>query len=189
MTGDGAPSVTALLAQIHKGEESAREKLLELVYEELRRLARAAFRKEGPGHTLQPTALVHEAFLRMFAGETPAFADRAHFLGTAARVMRQVLVDHARARRAQKRGVQFTVPFNDQLAAGTRQADLLELDEALETLGQEEPRLVTLIEMRFIAGMTAEETALAREESVHTVRRDLRYAQARVRTILSGELS
>jgi RNA polymerase sigma-70 factor (ECF subfamily) len=112
MTGDGAPSVTALLAQIHEGEESAREKLLELVYEELRRLARTAFRKEAPGHTLQPTALVHEAFLRMFEGETPAFADRAHFLGIAARVMRQVLVDHARARRAQKRGVQFTVPFN-----------------------------------------------------------------------------
>ncbi len=189
MTGDGAPSVTALLAQIHEGEESAREKLLELVYEELRRLARTAFRKEAPGHTLQPTALVHEAFLRMFEGETPAFADRAHFLGIAARVMRQVLVDHARARRAQKRGVQFTVPFNDQLAAGTRQGDLLELDEALETLGQEELRLVTLIEMRFIAGMTAEETALVRHESVHTVRRDLRYAQARLRTILSGELS
>ena len=185
MSGDGAQSVTLLLARVRQGEDPAREALWNLVYAELRRLAQIAFQREGPGHTLQPTALVHEAFLRLFDGPVPAFADRAHFLAISARVMRQVLVDHARARRARKRGVQFTVPLNDQIAAG-QQGDLLEMDEALDRLGREEPRLVTLIEMRFIAGMTAEETAEVRGESVHTVRRDLRYAQARLRTILDG---
>ena len=99
--------------------------------------------------------------------------------------MLQVLVDHSRARNAQKRGAQFTVEFSEQIASQTP-PDLLELDEALERLNKEDPRLVTLIEMRFFAGMTAEETAEARSESVHVVRHDLRYAQARLRRILSG---
>jgi RNA polymerase sigma factor (TIGR02999 family) len=122
----------------------------------------------------------------MFVGPQPEFADRAHFLGIAARVMRQVLVDHARSRRAQKRGPQFKIEFNEQLASSPAQPDMLELDEALGKLGQEDPRLVTLIEMRFFAGMTAEETAEARSESVHVIRHDLRYAQARLRRIVSA---
>jgi RNA polymerase sigma-70 factor (ECF subfamily) len=179
-------SITALLARVRLGQPRAVEDLIPLVYGELRRRAQIAFRNELPGHTLQPTALVHEAFLRMFDGTQPEFADRAHFLGIAARVMRQVLVDHARSRRAQKRGPQFKIEFNEQLASSPAQPDVLELDEALGKLGQEDQRLVTLIEMRFFAGMTAEETAEARSESVHVIRHDLRYAQARLRRIVSA---
>jgi RNA polymerase sigma factor (TIGR02999 family) len=122
---------------------------------------------------------------RTLAESTP-FIDRAHFLGIAARVMRQVLVDHARAARAQKRGAHLTVHLNEQLLAAQSPPALLELDEALERLEREDPRLVTLVEMRFFAGMTAEETAAIRSESVHVIRHDLRYAQARLRRFLSG---
>lgn len=181
------PSVTALLARIGGGDLTAQEDLLPLVYAELRRLAQSAFQREQPGHTLQPTALVHEAFLRLFDGaKHPVFSDRAHFLGIASRVMRQVLVDYARARRAQKRGADLTVQLNEQLVAAQTPAGLLELDDALEKLEREDPRLVMLIEMRFFAGMTAEETAVARSESVHVIRHDLRYAQARLRRFLAG---
>lgn len=185
-SGPEPPSITAMLARVRKGQPQALEDLLPLVYDELRRRAQIAFRNESPGHTLQPTALVHEAFLRLFEGPQPEFADRAHFLGIAARVMRQVLVDHARSRRAQKRGPQFKIEFTERLASTPAQPDVLELDEALDKLGQEDPRLVALIEMRFFAGMTAEETAEARSESVHVIRHDLRYAQARLRRIVSA---
>lgn len=181
---DAAFPVTALLARARRGEAGALDDLLPLVYAELHRLARFALLHERPGHTLQPTALLNEAFLRLFGGQPPAFSDRAHFLGIASRVMRQVLVDHTRARRAQKRGPQFHVQLPDDVAASPSHGDLLEVDQALDILGQEDPRLVTLIEMRFFAGMTAEETAEARAESVHTIRHDLRYAQARLRRIL-----
>jgi RNA polymerase sigma factor (TIGR02999 family) len=100
--------------------------------------------------------------------------------------MRQVLVDHARARRAQKRGAHLTVQLNEQVVAAHEQAGVIELDDALEKLRLEDPRLVTLIEMRFFAGMTAEETAAVRSESVHVIRHDLRYAQARLRRLLVG---
>ncbi len=180
-------SITWLLACVRQGDFAAREELLRLVYGELRRLAAIAFRREASGNTLQPTALVHEAFIRLFSGPVPAFADRAHFLGISARVMRQVLVDHARARRAQKRGAQFTVQLGDHIAATAGNNDLLLIDEALDKLASEDPLLVALIEMRFFAGMTAEETAEARGESVHVVRHDLRYAQARLRQIILGD--
>ncbi len=172
---------------MRQGDFAAKEELLPLVYGELRRLAGIAFRQEAPGNTLQPTALVHQAFIRLFSGPVPAFTDRAHFLGISARVMRQVLVDHARARRAQKRGAQFTIQLDDQMAATVGNSDLLLIDQALDKLAGEDPLLVTLIEMRFFAGMTAEETAEARGESVHVVRHDLRYAQARLRQIVLGD--
>jgi RNA polymerase sigma factor (TIGR02999 family) len=180
------PPITALLSRARKGEPGALNDLFPLVYDELHRLAQSALRRDRTGHTLQPTALLHEAFLRLFGGEPPAFADRAHFLGIAARVMRQVLVDYARARRSQKRGGGLQVEFSEGLAAARSPAGVLELDEAMGKLVKEDPRLVTLIEMRFFAGMTAEETAEALSESVHVVRHDLRYAQARLRRILEG---
>ncbi len=182
-----ATSITALLAQARSGQAEAVDNLLPLIYHELHRLAQSALRRERPNHTLQPTALLHEAFLRLFGNEPPPFADRAHFLGIAARVMRQVLVDYARARSAQKRGPQHQVPLEENLAIVRPSLNLLDLDEALEKLGQEDPRLVILIEMRFFAGMTANEIAEARSESVHTIRHDLRYAQARLRRILDGK--
>lgn len=184
------PPITVLLRQARDGDVAARDALAPLLYRELHRLAEAAFRSEKPGHTLQPTILVHEAFLKLFQGSaTPEFASRAHFLGIAARLMRQILVDHARARQAQKRGVQFTVSLNDRIPAATEAIDLVELDQALETLGREDAELVALVEMRFIAGMTAEEVAEVRRESVSTVRRDVRYALARLQTLLSRSSS
>ncbi len=183
---EAQPSITALPHRARTGDSTALHHLLPLVYDELHRLAQSALRGDRPDHTLQPTALLHEAFLRIFGNSPPSFADRAHFLGIAARVMRQVLVDYARARRTQKRGGGLTVQLLENSGSTTHPANLLELDEALGKLGEEDPRLLTLIEMRFFAGMTAEETAEARSESVHTVRHDLRYAQARLRRILEG---
>jgi RNA polymerase sigma factor (TIGR02999 family) len=181
-----APSITALLHQARDGDATARDALMNALYGELHRLAEIAFQRENPGHTLQPTILVHEAFLRLLKGEgSPEFADRAHFLGLAARVMRQILVDHGRARHAQKRGAQFTVALSDRVEAPAGPVTFLELNDALEVLGREEVDLVSLVEMRFLAGMTAEEVAEVRRESVSKVRRDVRYALARLRMLLS----
>ena len=178
--------VTCLLQRVRHGEESALHALIPLVYGELHRLAKSALRRDPAGYTLRPTALVNEGFLRLFSGRLPEFADRAHFLGIAARVMRQVLVDHARARNAQKRDGGMREELLIQTGAVQPTADLLEVDQALSRLEQEDPRLAALIEMRFFAGMTAEETAEARSESVHTVRHDLRFAQARLRRFLGN---
>ncbi|HLK19945.1 MAG TPA: ECF-type sigma factor [Bryobacteraceae bacterium] len=180
-------SITALLHQARNGDATARDALTNALYGELHRLAQIAFQRENPGHTLQPTILVHEAFLRLLKSEGgPQFADRAHFLGLAARVMRQILVDHGRARHAQKRGAQFTVALSDRVEAAASPVTFLELNNALDILGREESDLVSLVEMRFLAGMTAEEVAEVRRESVTKVRRDLRYALARLRMLLSA---
>jgi RNA polymerase sigma-70 factor (ECF subfamily) len=177
------PSITLLLARVRTGDSGAMDQLIPLVYAELHRLANIVFQAEEPGHTLQPTAVLNEAFLRLFRGPAPVFADRAHFMGIAARVMRQILVDHARTRRAQKRGSGLRVQFTENLPSAQPLDDLLDLDNALAKLAEEDSRLVILIEMRFFGGMTAEEIAEARTESVHVVRHDLRYAQARLRRI------
>jgi RNA polymerase sigma factor (TIGR02999 family) len=184
--GQGSELVTLLLGRVREGDREALEQLLPLVYGELHRLARSALRRDRGRHTLQPTALLNEAFLRLFGRQLPEFSDRAHFLGVAARVMRQVLVDHARAQGALKRGPALQVELPENLASSAPAGSLLELDQALERLGQEDARLVMLIEMRFFAGMTAEETAEATAESVHVVRHDLRYAQARLRRLMVG---
>ncbi len=180
--------VSALLRRARDGDSAAMDELVPLVYGELHRLAQLALMRERPGHTLQPTALMNEAFIRIFGEEQPSFDDRAHFLGVFSRAMRQILVDHARAHQAQKR-MQFQVELTDALASTPANAEaLLDLDAALEELGREDPRLVALIEMRFFAGMTAEETAAARAESVHVVRHDLRYAKARLHRIMTRSL-
>ena len=178
-----APDITALLARAQSGDPQAANELIPLVYAELHRLAQIAFRSEAPENTLQPTALLHEAFLRLFSEKAPRFADRAHFLGIAARIMRQILVDQARSRRAQKRGSGLRVQLEDNSQSAEPLDDLLDLDRAMEKLAREDPRLVILIELRFFGGMTAEEIAEVRAESVHGVRHDLRYAQARLRRI------
>jgi RNA polymerase sigma factor (TIGR02999 family) len=183
------PTLTLLLHRATNGDREALQELLAQAYHELHRLAENALHHDRPGHTLQPTALVNEAFLRIFGDSPPSFQDRAHFLSLVARVMRRVLVDYARARHAQKRGGGLQVTLTDAMAANPAPTDLLLLDEALDRLGQEDPRLVTLIEMRFFSGMTAEETAQALNESVHVIRHDIRYAQARLRqAIESGPL-
>jgi RNA polymerase sigma factor (TIGR02999 family) len=176
--------ITSLLHRARDGDPEAIDLLLPLVYSELHRLAASQMRRDFSCVTLQPTALINEAFLRIFGNTVPDFHDRAHFLGIVSRVMRQVLVDYARARRAQKRGPGLQIPLDDATPAPQPPADLLAIDEAMNRLAAEDPHLVVLIEMRFFAGMTAEETADALNQSVHVVRHEIRYALAWLRRAL-----
>ena len=173
-------AVTAFLHRVRDGDQGALEQLIPVVYNELRRIAESYLRQERPGHTLQATALVHEAYLRMVNQDQPAFENRAHFYGIAAQVMRQVLVDHARARLAGKRGggVQ-KVSWNDSLDFTSEKASLIvALDDAMRDLAQFDARKARLIELRFFGGLTAEETAEVIGLSVHVVRHEMRFARA-----------
>jgi RNA polymerase sigma factor (TIGR02999 family) len=160
------------------------------LYDELRRIAERHLRGERPHHTLQATALVNEAYLKLRGGR--GFADPVHFLATASRVMRQVLVDYARARSTAKRSAgAHAVPFTASLevrgeeADGPDLVDLIELDEALNSLTEESPALADLIEMRYFSGMTAEECAQVTGKSPHVVRHELRFAHAWLRRHLA----
>ena len=187
--------ITRLLHRVREGEQGALDELMPLVYSELRRIARAFMRQQQPGHTLQPTALVNEAFIKLFQNAEPHFVDRAHFLALMSRVMRQVLVDYARTRTTKKRGgsghdTPERVAWTTRLGAdGEARVDLLnliELDGALDALALEDESLARLVEMRYFGGMKAEETAEALGLSVHVVRHDLRLAQAWLRRKLAG---
>ena len=171
-----AEDVTALLAAARGGDDGALERLLPVVYADLRAVAEREMRREAAGHTLQPTALVHEAYLRL-AGAAGNAADRTHFLAIAARAMRQVLVDHARRRDAAKRGGGAPpVTLTDAVGAGPLDLDeLLALDRALDTL---DPRQRQVVECRFFAGMEESEIATALGLSERTVRRDWAKARA-----------
>ena len=164
------------------------------VYSELRSIAARHLRKERRDHTLSPTALVNEAYLRIFERGAPDFADRAHFMALATRVMRSILVDYARARGSAKRGGEgLRIPFETNLEgvgeATDFHAQVLDLDRAIETLARENPSLAEVIEMRYFGGMTAEETSAAVGRSVHIVRHEIRFAQAWLRRELAGEAS
>jgi len=175
-------SITLLLDRIRDGDRAALDDLVPLVYGELHRLAADQMHRDRFSVTLQPTALINEAFLRLFGTSVPSFNDRAHFLGIVSRVMRQVLVDHARRRQAQKRGSGLLVSLEDLAEEpGQPAVDLLSINDVLERFGRDDPRSLTLVEMRFFAGMTAEETAAALGESVNVVRHGLRYALACLR--------
>ena len=172
-------SVTQLLRQLKAGDRSAMDELFPIVYAELRRLADACLRRERPGHTLQRTALVHEAYLRLVGQSQPNFQDRAHFLGIAARIMRQILVDHARKHKAGKRdgGVRLTLDEAMDVPAA-RDRLMIDLDDALAELERRDSHKTKLLEMRFFGGLTAEETSAVVGSPVNVVRRDLRLAQA-----------
>lgn len=174
--------VTELLQRMHAGERQALDEVIPLVYDELKKLAAAHLRREPAVNQLQATALVHEAFLRLAQSRHPSYENRSHFYGIASRLMRQILVDAARARAAQKRGAAEEITLAD-VADRRQQPDgaLLALDDALDRLGCANPLKVQLIEMRFFGGMTAEESAEALSLSVHVVRRELRLAQAWLR--------
>jgi RNA polymerase sigma-70 factor, ECF subfamily len=165
-----AHQITALIQRLRTGDRQALDELMPLVYDELRRIARSFMRHQQAGHTLQPTALVNEAFVKLFHGAQPHATDRAHFLALMSRVMRQVLVDHARARRAAKRGgtdarvtwdTNIAIPGEDE---DSRQLKVLELHRALEALERENPSLAQVVEMHYFGGMTAEEAAWLRRE-------------------------
>ena len=171
--------VTQLLQRLREGEQGALDELMPLVYGELRRMARSFMQRQQPGHTLQPTALVNEAFIKLFGGATPQVADRAHFLALMSRVMRQVLVDHARASGTAKRGGrEARVPWDTNIEVGagdaTQHLKLLDLHRVLETLERENQSLAQVVEMHYFGGMTAEEVAAATGRSAHVVRHELR---------------
>ena len=189
MTTPPAAPVTTLLRAWSDGDETALERLLPLVEAELRRLARRRMAGERRGHTLQPTALVNEAFLRLVDARSVPWQDRAHFFGISARLMRRVLVDHARSRGYQKRGGGIQrVTLTDGLAlAAERTLDLVALDRALEELGAIDARKARVIELRFFGGLSVEETAEALHVSTDTIKRDWRLAKLWLLRQLEGE--
>jgi len=171
-------NVTQLLALWAKGDKEALHDLTPIVYKELRLIAASYLRKERQGHTLQPTALVNEAYLRLIDQKSPNWRDRTHFFGVAARLMRQILVDHARCRGAAKRAA-LTVPLNDAISfQRQRGSDLLALDIGLSALEEFDARKCKAVELRYFAGLSMEEIGEALEISTITVRRDLRMAEA-----------
>lgn len=177
----GRGDVTQLLAAAETGDRAAFDALYRSVYAELRRIAQASMRREGRGHTLQPTALVNEAYLRL-APAGAAWENRRHFFGAAAEAMRRILVDHARKRLASKRGADFervTLTGADiEMPGGATGIDVLQIDSALQQLRQEAPRLADLVNLRFFAGLSIQEAALALEVSPATAKRDWAFARA-----------
>lgn len=181
---DGVPSsidVTGLLVRWSQGDPEALERLMPVIYDECRRIAAGQLRREHRDHTLDPTGLVHELYLRLVDQRRATWANRAQFFGIAARLMRRVLVDYARARHADKRGGAATF-VSLSAAAGTPDdsgvADVLAVDEALERLATVDPEQVRIIELRFFAGLTVEETARLVGRSPRTVKREWRVAKA-----------
>ncbi len=176
----GTQSVTLILQELAGGDKDALNRLIPLVYSELRRLAAGYLRNERPGNTLQPTALVHEAYIRLVVQDQPGFRGRAHFLGIASHIMRQILVDHARGRNAEKRGAGLPKCSLDEAlnAAIGRPPVMLAIDDALCELERKDPQKMKLIEMRFFGGFTAEESAEVLDLRVEKVRGELRIAQA-----------
>jgi RNA polymerase sigma-70 factor (ECF subfamily) len=177
--GPTAPeSITVLLSRVNGGDRCAFDFLIPLVYQELHRIAEGYLRRESQNRTLQPTALIHEAYLRLAENGGADYQNRKHFFAIAARVMRQILVDHARARSAAKRGANVTVMLNEGVAlTPERDKAVIALDDALHALNAIDDGKARLVEMRFFGGMTAEEIADYLEIPVHIVRRELRGAQ------------
>lgn len=179
-TGD-PPDITGLLRQLSQGRREALDCLMPVVYHELRRIAHAQLRGERPGHTLNTTALVHEAYLKLVNVDQIEWRDRAHFFATAARVMRRILIDYARSRKRLKRGGDeaVQVPLDEALAVGFEPAeDLLALDEALTRLEAQSERQSRVVECRCFAGLSVDETAAALGISPATVKRDWEFSRA-----------
>ena len=183
-----AGEVTALLAQVGSRGPAAIDRLMSILYDELRRIASRQLRKERPDHTLETTALVHEAYVKLVGLDRISWQNRAHFLAVASQAMRRVLVDHAVSRRAQKRGgVRRKVPLDD-VAPGHAQPveTLVALDTALHRLEQIDPRLSRVVECRYFGGMSVEEAAEALQVSPATIKRDWSVARAWLNRELQG---
>jgi RNA polymerase sigma factor (TIGR02999 family) len=172
--------VTELLARWSKGDADAREALIPLVYEELRRIARRSLSGQSGSHTLQPTALVHEAYLRLARNQPIEWQNRAHFFALAARMMRQILVDHARKHAASKRGSNAITVLADEVPASGSlpNLDVMALDDAMEQLAKLDPRQCRIVELRFFGGLSIEETAEVEKISPATTKRE--WATARL---------
>jgi RNA polymerase sigma-70 factor, ECF subfamily len=177
----GAGDVTALLLELGEGREAAREELIPLVYEELRRIAGRSFGRERSGHTLQPTALVHEVYQKLVDQQRVQWKNRNHFFAVAASLMRRILVDHARKRDAQRRGggaERVALEEGNEVAAPGLDVDMLALDAALSELAAFDPGQARIVELRFFAGLSVVETAEALGSSRATVQRDWAMARA-----------
>jgi RNA polymerase sigma factor (TIGR02999 family) len=194
---DAAPSpveaipgeITNLLAAMRQGDDQARDDLWSVVYDELRILAHRRLRGRHSGQTLDTTALVHEAFVKLMDGNDCPWQDRAHFLGVAAVAMRNILVDYARRGQAKKRGGDDRrVTFDElQVRVSNKATEMLAIDQALTALAEVDPRLCRLVELRFFAGLTVEETAEVLDISQRTVKRDWRKAKAFLYRTLEGD--
>jgi RNA polymerase sigma factor (TIGR02999 family) len=183
------PDVTGLLLSWGQGDAAALDRLVPLVYDELRRVARGRLRREAPGHSLQATALVHEVFLRLVDADRMTPTSRTHFFAMSARLMRQILVDHARRKKADKRGGGAPVIGLDEVvatAAQTSTVDVLALDEALDALSSFDARQCRVVELRFFAGLNIPETAEALGVSTATVEREWAMAKAWLHERLSA---
>jgi len=184
-----APDVTQILQEVRDGDRDAPARLMPLVYDELRRLADHYLRQERPDHTLQPTALVHEAYLKLVDQTRVDWKNRAHFFGVAAQVMRRILVDHARRHRASKRGgLRQKLTLDEAVDySQPRDVDLVALDDALTALAQLDARQSKIVEFRFFGGLTIEETAVALGISPATVKVDWSMAKAWLRREIRKE--
>ena len=189
MEKQSGQGVTALLKEWAAGDRAALERLMPLVYEELRRLAASHLRAERRSHTLQPTALVNEAYLRMVGQRSVSWTNRAHFFAIASRMMRRILVDHARKRRRDKRnpGTVYVDLGVAATGAADRAPELLALDDALTELEKLDPRQAKVVELRFFAGLSVEETAEVTGISTATVKREWKTARAFLRHALHLE--
>ena len=178
--GPAGDETTRLLAELSQGDSAAAERLFPLVYGELRALAASFFRRERQDHTLQPTALVHEAYLRLITPNCQNWENRAHFMAVAARAMRNALVDHARAKNAAMRGgaTPTLLLEPDAVPAGEPGVDTLALEEGLNNLARLDERKAKVVELRFFGGMTVEEVAHVLGVSISTVEADWRMARA-----------
>jgi RNA polymerase sigma-70 factor (ECF subfamily) len=181
-----SPDVTILLTQLTGGNQEAGEKLVPLVYDELKRLARNYMRRERPDHTPQATALVHEAYLKLVRQQSVNWQSRSHFFGIAAQLMRRILIDHARGHLREKRGgVKEVLPLNEALVFSREHSEeLVKLDEALERLSKLDARQGRIVELRFFGGLSVEETPRFLGISAKTVNRDWSVAEV----WLHGEL-
>jgi len=172
--------ITQLLHRWSQGEQAALEQLMPIVLRELRKLAGGYLRNERPNHTLQPTALINEAYLRLVAQDVPDWQSRTHFFGVAAQLMRQILVDHARSHAAAKRGQGAPRLSLEEAAEFSREqvGELVALDDALKSLARFDERKARVVELRYFGGLTVEEIAAALGISTATITRDMRLAQA-----------
>lgn len=186
MTESSTQSVNSLLLKWRGGDEDALRDLLPLVYGELRRLAHYYLRRQRPDHTLQSTALVHEAYLRLVKQREGKFQNRAHFFAICAQLMRQILVEYARSQQAAKRNARQKITFHDEIQlVNGRSLDLLALDDALNTLAGLDPQQCRIVELRFFSGLSIEDTACALGISPATVKRDWSTAKAWLRHEIS----
>lgn len=181
-------SVTELLHAWREGDRSALDRLVPLVYSNLRTMAAAHLRRESGSQTIDPTALVHEAYLRLVGETDPEFHNRAHFLGVASRVMRQILVDRARARNADKRQGGVRVPLEEDVVfTGARAAMVVALDDALRDLERQDPDKARLLELKYFGGLTAEDSSALLGVPLHKINRQMKLAQAWLRRELDGK--